>query len=94
VPEYPGHQARCWINFPQHLLNDVQSGEQTRAVAALSRIVLEHNGWCDEDGAPYPSAAEAEAFWQAIPTHQAACLLRALVERAAKSPLAPARPRR
>lgn len=34
-------------------------------LAALSKIVVEHNGWLDDDGQPFPPA-DTEAFWDAI----------------------------
>jgi hypothetical protein len=37
------------------------------ASEALKQIVLEHNGWCDEDGNPLPDA-NTDAFWNDIPT--------------------------
>lgn len=83
---YPGHQARVWLNFPQRLFAQMQSGNQ-EAAAALSRIVLAHNDWLDEDGAPYPPPSEP-AFWEALPTHQVVALLRAIVARVTAAPLA------
>jgi len=88
IPEYPGHTARVWVNFPQRLLGEVGSGDEPRQRAALSRILLAHNGWCDEDGEPYPPAGAPE-FWAAIPTHLAACVMRAIQQRATAAPLAP-----
>jgi hypothetical protein len=84
---YPGHQVRVWLNFPQKLFAQMQSGTQEAMVAALSRIVLAHNGWLDEDGVPYPPPSDP-AFWEAVPTHQAVALLRAIVTRVTQAPLA------
>lgn len=39
----------------------------TATTAALQKIVLEHNGWLDDEGQPFPPAADA-GFWEAIPT--------------------------
>lgn len=84
---YPNHLAKVWLNFPQKLFAQMQSGNQEAMAAALSRIVLAHNGWLDEDDAPYPPPTDP-AFWEALPTHQAVALLRAIVARVTSSPLA------
>lgn len=64
--EYPEFKARVWVNFPQKLSLEINSGDNERASVAMRAIVLEHNGWLDEDGEPYPAAGEA-GFWDAIP---------------------------
>lgn len=83
--EYAGFRARVWLNFPQRLKAEFQSGEQERQAAALSKIVLEHNGWCDEEGVPFPPAADP-AFWDAVPDELAACVLILLDQEMAKLP--------
>jgi hypothetical protein len=40
----------------------------------LQKIVVEHNGWCDEEGVPSPPA-NTDAFWDAIPDELAATLI-------------------
>lgn len=72
--EYPYFKVKLWVNYPQKLNADLNSGDQERMAAALGRIVLEHNGWCDEETRPYPPASE-RAFWEAIPDELAAVLL-------------------
>lgn len=67
---YPGFEIKAWLN-PSHMqrrLGDVASGD--RASEFIKLVVLEHNGWVDEDGEPYPPANEP-AFWDAIPMHLA-----------------------
>ena len=59
-----------------------RSGDADRGFAALGQIVLEHNGWCDEDGVPYPPPGE-RAFWDAIPTELASVVI-VLVQREAQ----------
>jgi len=64
---YAGFQFRLWVNAPVRLWNDVWSGRTNGIIrAALLQIVLEHNGWRDEHGAPYPAASDP-AFYDAIP---------------------------
>lgn len=66
VPEYPGFKVRLWSNMPNRLLLEIDSRDVPRVQAALLEIVLEHNGWRDEDGNEYPPA-DTQAFWDAIP---------------------------
>ena len=68
IPDYPGYLARVWVNYPERLYREMQSGEQAATAAAARQIVLEHNGWCDANGEPLPSAQD-EAFWDAMSLH-------------------------
>lgn len=90
VPEYEGFQYKAYLNFPQRLLLDVQSGDAERSKAALKKIILEHNGWCDEEGNPFPPATD-DAFWDEIPTHLAIRVVRGINEQIREAPLAPPR---
>ena len=72
--EYPGFRAKLWINYPQRFAQEISSGDQERGRAALRRIVLEHNGWCNEEGAPYPAASDP-GFWAEIPDELAGVLI-------------------
>lgn len=72
--EYPGFRFRMWLNAPQRLWSDVMSGDEDAVRAALTKIVLEHNGWVDSDGQPYPALPDPE-FWEAIPTELLAVML-------------------
>lgn len=74
---YAGFRARVWVNAPQRLWNDVASGDEARAKSALGQIVLEHNGWLDFDGLPYPPATDPQALWDAVPTELAAVVMAA-----------------
>lgn len=68
LPEaYAGLKFRMWVNAPQKLWVDVWSRDGTRAEAALSQIILEHNGWLDFDGQPYPQLPDPQ-FWIDVPT--------------------------
>jgi hypothetical protein len=76
LPEpYAGFRFRLHVNASTRTWMRVAAGGDD-AEAALRSLVLEHNGWCDEDGVPYPPASEA-AFWEAIPTELAALVLKA-----------------
>ncbi len=71
---YAGFEFRFWINAPQRLWNDVSSGDDALGKAALAQLVLEHNGWVDEAGVPFPPPADPN-FWELIPTELLAVLL-------------------
>jgi len=79
IPGYPGFLCWVWSNFPQRLRDELTSGDGDRIRAALCRLVVEHNGWCDADGEPYPPASDP-AFWNAIPTELGSLLSRAIRE--------------
>lgn len=79
IEGYPGFAAWVWANYPQRLRDDLTSADGERIRAALLRLVVEHNGWCDEEGTPYPPASDP-AFWDAIPTELSLLLGRAIRE--------------
>lgn len=87
--DYSDFRVRIWRNFPQRLKADLRSGDGEKVMAAMTRIVLEHNGWRDEDGNPYPPASEP-AFWEAIPDELAMVVGNALMEEIKKLPSYPA----
>lgn len=85
--EYEGFRFKMWVNAPARVWNELNppanddsdedgAAREATAQAALRQIVLEHNGWRDFDGQPFPPADDA-AFWEAIPTELAACVLMA-----------------
>ncbi len=74
VPEYPGFRVKLWLNYPRRLREDINSRDEARISAAARQIVLEHNGWVDFDGLPYPPA-NTEEFWAEIPTELATVLM-------------------
>ncbi len=78
VPEYPGFLVKIWANMPNRLLVDLDSGNESRVVAALLEIVLEHNNWRDHKGQPYPPASTPE-FWDAIPQELAGVVIRGCI---------------
>ena len=82
---YPDFRVKLWANFRRSLLDEITSGDNDRVSIALRRIVLEHNGWCDEDGQPYPSASDA-AFWDAIPTELATLIVIVIQREATRLP--------
>jgi hypothetical protein len=50
----PPHKIKIWVNYPNRLQDDLASGDEDLIYAAQAQIVVEHNGWCDEDGNPLP----------------------------------------
>ena len=87
VPEYEGFQYKLFVNFPQRLLVDIQSGDAAKSRKALQTIILEHNGWLDAEGEPYPPA-DAEDFWEQIPLHLAIRVIQGINAEVRESPLA------
>jgi hypothetical protein len=83
--DYTGFRARMWSNFPQRLYAEIASESQARIDAALHEIVLEHNGWCDQDGAPFPPADDP-GFWDAVPTELALVVMVTIREASAQLP--------
>jgi hypothetical protein len=85
LPEeaYPGFRIKVWVNYPHRLTSELRSGEQERVMGALRQMVLEHNGWCDYDGAPLPPAASGE-FWELVPDELAGAVLVLLQAQAGK----------
>jgi hypothetical protein len=81
VPGYPGFQVKVWANAPQRVLGDLVSGDSERVSASLSALVLEHNGWVDDQGEPLPPADDP-TFWQSedLPRHLAVRVLQAIEE--------------
>ncbi len=82
---YEGFEFRIWVNYPQRLDIDIRSGDEDKIRAAMQVIVLEHNGWLDEEGNPYPQPTEAE-FWNLISNELAAVILALLRMEAARLP--------
>jgi hypothetical protein len=74
---YPGFRVKLWVNFPQRLANELNSGDLERAKVAVVQIVAEHNGWCDDEGTPFPPASDS-TLWDAIPQHLANAVTRAM----------------
>lgn len=73
--EYEGFKIRIWVNAPTTLWRQMGEGDTEETQAAASKLVLEHNGWRDFDGDPYP--AVGPEFWDAIPTELAATMIAA-----------------
>lgn len=90
--EYDGFEVRVWVNAPSRLWNQLTEGDEQDALDALQEIVLEHNGWLDFEGEPYPPASDP-AFWEAIPTELAAVVLAAAQQEIQRLPNS-MRPRR
>lgn len=81
--EYAGFRVKVWVNYPRRFNDDLVTGDSGKIVAVLRQIVLEHNGWCDFDGTPFPTADTAE-FWAAIPDELASAVIVLLREQVGK----------
>lgn len=68
--EYPDFEVRVWVNYPQRLDRDLKSNDEQRIRTALQQIVLDHNGWVDDRGEPFPPASDPQ-FWADVPTELA-----------------------
>ncbi len=73
---YAEFKVKVWVNAPAKLWSNILSNDEIVARDAAMKIVLEHNGWLDFAGEPYPSADDP-AFWDEIPTELGACILAA-----------------
>lgn len=90
VPDYPGYRVRLWVNYPRALrsafeppdLGELEGealagyvAERKAAIEqAIGAIVLEHNGWPDEDGAVLPQPPDP-TLWDRIDQHLANVVL-------------------
>lgn len=74
--EYAGFRIKVWLNAPTKVWMGLTNKKEKKAQEAAKQIVLEHNGWLDFDGEPYPPPSE-EAFWEDIPTELAASVFAA-----------------
>lgn len=102
---YAGFRFRAWINYPSILVDELnltvdpqdpeekQKADEEKRLAAFAKVFVEHNGWRDYDGNPYPPMHEAKAFWDAIPTELAALVRVSLTRRVGKSAVSAARRR-
>jgi hypothetical protein len=85
---YPGFRVKLRANFRQATALEIASGDEARMVAGLAEVVLEHNGWRDDLGEPFPPATDP-AFWtgpRSIPTEVAGLLLARVAEEASAYP--------
>ncbi len=92
--EYEGFEAQIWVNAPTKTWQALGGGDEDAAVEAMQKIMVDHNGWLDFDGEPYPPASDP-TLWEEIPTELAACVLAAAQAEIQKLPnsLAPTRRR-
>lgn len=74
--EYAGFKIKIWLNPPgklwQRIFSDDSDEEEKQA--ALSQVVIEHNGWRDYDGETYPQPVIKD-FWDSIPNELAALII-------------------
>ena len=89
--DYEGFRFRMWVNPPAKTSLRLLT---IRAVDALQEMILEHNGWCDADGNPYPQPDDPE-FVMAIPTELLGMVLKLAEQEIQKLPnsIAPQRRR-
>ena len=108
MPEpYTGFRIRAWVGYPQRLFSDLptvdpdadpaQQAAQAQAAeaqlrAALRQILLEHNGWQDDDGELPPPTTDA--FYARCPTHLFNTTLAVVRQAATTPPNLPPRTRR
>src|SRR5262245_8672281 len=92
--EYEGFKLRVWVNAPTRIWNSLTADNEAEIREAFQQLVLEHNGWLDFDGKPYPPVSEPQ-FWEEIPTELASCMLVSLQVEMQKLPnsIAPQRRR-
>jgi hypothetical protein len=76
---YPGFKVRVWVNFPARFAEQLKTGTEEEKAGVLRRIIVEHNGWCDDEGHPFP-AADDPAFYQELPQELASLILYSIVE--------------
>ena len=90
---YPGFKVRVWVNFPSRFAEQLKTGNEEEKSEVLRKIVVEHNGWCDEEGTPFPAATDPE-FYRQIPTELAVLIVVAIQEAMVRFPnsLLPTRP--
>jgi hypothetical protein len=82
-PEYPDFRVKVWVNYPRRFNDEIRSGDQQRTTEVLRQVVLEHNGWSDVDGTPFPAPTTAE-FWDAIPDELLLVVVNLLVQEMGK----------
>lgn len=80
---YPGFKAKLWVNFPRRVIEDVRSGNPDLQLAALSQMVVAHNGWVNYDGQQFPPSDEP-AFWDVIPDEILTVLIVLVIREAGK----------
>jgi hypothetical protein len=78
IDGYEGFTAWIWANYPRRILTALRATTDEQALFALLRqLVIEHNGWRDADGEPYPPADDP-AFYDAVPYELAVLLVHAI----------------
>ena len=58
-----GYRALVWINYPSGLRDALKGDDSDARKAAITAIVLEHNGWPDDDGNILPPVGDP-LFWE------------------------------
>lgn len=87
--DYREFRVLVWRNFPQRLKRELTSGDTERILTAMTLIILEHNGWIDDAGEPFPPA-NTQAFWEEIPDELAMLIMNRILEETKTLPTFPA----
>ena len=73
--EYEGFKFEVWLNAPTHHWTDLMGGTDEEVIlSAVKTIFLQHNGWLDFDGNPYPQTT-TNKFWEQIPNELMALMI-------------------
>lgn len=91
----PPMQVRIWVTYPRKYIDEIRSGDPARLKEGMRKIVLEHNGWIDEEGEPMPPADSIDPdFWDVCPDVIAAAVLALITVEAGKGAASVMRTRR
>lgn len=84
--DYEGFRYRAWVNHPHSLIMQAKyAANDALQTLAFCQIVLEHNGWRNEDGDEYPPANTPE-FWEQIPDELAGAVILGVEQEKEKLP--------
>lgn len=89
LPEYPGFKMKIWVNYPQATFDALFATGEGSAEAsneASKEIFIEHNGWRDHKGTPYPPMSDPAEFWSAIPNELGGLMVAVLRKQAGVLP--------
>lgn len=86
----PPMKIKAWVNFPNKYSDDLASGDEELIYEAWSKIIVEHNDWCDEDGDPLPKLERGDAdklrrFWGLISNECAQVISTLIFQQAGKA---------
>lgn len=75
LPEpFDNLRVRIWLDYPQEIADfltkpetETQEQANQRVMEFLKSVILQHDGWEDDDGAVLPQP-DTDEFWERIPT--------------------------